>query len=545
MRWASGSLRGRLVSVVDSRDGFLDSYHKDKYVLFGAIEADLSDGTVLSAGLSYQKAKADNVTWGGLPPFYADGGLIDWKRGSTLGADWTYNDTERTEAFAAIEHVFDNGWTARVTAIRIRSEADMELTWITGTPDRETGLGMSSWAAKYNGTTKVSSLNAALNGDFLGLGRDHQFVLGAMASDFKSNYYGHAVDTTTMPPVGNVFDWDGSYPRPGFSDDVTSSWDSRQRQYGLYATGKFQATDALSVIAGARANWWKGTEASLGSPTHEYNYSGEITPYLGFTYDLNPTYTAYGSVTSIYKPQIAQDISGDYLDPTYGWNYELGLKADLMGGALYASAAIFQTDQKDVANWVGYDETRLRDIYESIDGTKTRGFEIEAAGAITDRWKLSAGYTFRTSKDGDGNRFAADQPKHTLKLATDYRLAAFDDRLVVGGAMRWQSGTDGMDFTSEIEQPNVHQGSYAVFDLNAKYDLNDRTELAFSHQQRPEQEILRDHRVLRHRRLWRRAFGGSDPAREILTGPCHGPPSAGSPASGGYPGPHSGQPRCN
>ncbi len=46
--------------------------------------------------------------------------------------------------------------------------------------------------------------------------------------------------------------------------------------------------------------------------------------------------------------------------------------------------------------------------------------------------------------------------------------------------MRWQSGTDSMDFTSEIEQPNVHQGSYAVFDLNAKYDLNDRTELAFS-----------------------------------------------------------------
>ncbi|KGJ12177.1 TonB-dependent siderophore receptor [Paracoccus versutus] len=476
----TGSVRGRLVSVVDSRDGMLDGYHKDKYVLFGALDVDLGESTLLSTGLTYQKSKADNVTWGGLPPYYADGGLIDWDWGSTLGADWTYVDTERTEAFASLEHEFQNGWTARVVATHIRSEADMELAWITGAPDRETGLGLSPWAAKYNGTTKVSSLNAVLNGDFQAFGRDHQFVVGAMASDFKSNYYGHAVDLDTLAPVGNVFDWDGSYPRPGFSDEVTSSWTSKQRQYGLYATTKIQVAEPLSVIAGARANWWKGTEGSLGSPTHEYSYSGEITPYLGFTYDLNPTYTAYGSVTSIYKPQIAQDINGDYLDPTYGWNYELGVKADLMGGAMYASAAIFKTDQKDVANWVGYDETRLRDIYESIDGTTTRGFELEAAGAINDRWNVSAGYTFRTSKDKDGNRFAADQPKHTLKLATDYRLAGmFDDKLTVGGAMRWQSGTDSMDFDTDVNV-NVHQGSYAVFDLNASYQVTDKTELTLS-----------------------------------------------------------------
>lgn len=476
----AGTVRGRFVGVADSRDGSLDGYHKDKYVLFGALDVDLGDNTVLSTGLSYQKTKADNVTWGGLPPYYTDGGLIDWDWGSTLGADWTYVDTERTEAFASLEHVFDNGWTGRVVATHIRSEADMELAWITGVPDRETGLGMDPWAAKYNGTSKVSSLNATLNGDFQAFGREHQFVVGAMASDFKSNYYGHGVDTATLAPIGNIFDWDGHYPRPDFSDAVTSSWTSKQRQYGLYATAKIQASDAFSVIAGARSNWWKGTEASLGSPTHEYSYNGEITPYLGFTYDLNPTYTAYGSVTSIYKPQIAQDINGDYLDPTYGWNYELGVKADLMGGAMYASAAIFKTDQKDVANWVGYDETRLRDIYESIDGTTTRGFEAEVAGAISDRWNVSAGYTFRTSKDKDGNRFAADQPKHTLKLATDYRLAALQDKLTVGGAMRWQSGTDSMDFASTVEQPSVHQGSYAVFDLNAKYDLNDRTELSLS-----------------------------------------------------------------
>ncbi|MCV2447318.1 TonB-dependent siderophore receptor [Paracoccus sp. DMF] len=477
---ATGNVRGRLIGVVDKRDGSLDRYHKDKYVLFGGLDVDLGDSTLLSTGISFQKTKADNVTWGGLPPFYADGGLIDWDWGTSLGQDWTYVDTERTEAFASLEHEFQNGWTGRLVLTHIRNDVDMELPWISGAPDRETGLGMSPWAAKYKGGSRLTSLNAALNGDFDAFGRSHQFVLGAMASNFDSDYDGYDVDTATLGPVGNVFDLDGRYPRPTFSDEVTTRWHSEQRQYGLYGSAKIEATDALSVIAGARANWWKGKESSTGSPDFEYSYDAEITPYVGFTYALNPTYSAYGSITSIYKPQIAQTEDGDYLDPTYGWNYELGVKGDLMNGALFASAAIFQTDQKDVANYLYFDEVLNRSIYESIDGTTTRGFEAEVAGAISDRWNVSAGYTFRTSKDKDGNRFAADQPKHTLKLATDYRLAALQDKLTVGGAMRWQSGTDSMDFASEVEQPNVHQGSYAVFDLNATYDLNDKTALSLS-----------------------------------------------------------------
>ena len=50
---------------------------------------------------------------------------------------------------------------------------------------------MSSCAAKYDGGYKHSSINAVANGDFQALGRDHQFVLGAMYSDGKGKYYGY------------------------------------------------------------------------------------------------------------------------------------------------------------------------------------------------------------------------------------------------------------------------------------------------------------------------------------------------------------------
>ena len=176
-----------------------------------------------------------------------------------------------------------------------------------------------------------------------------------------------------------------------------------------------------------------------------------------------------------------QDIDRNYLDPTFGYNYEIGVKAGLFDGALYASAAVFQTDQKDYANYVGFIEEENRSVYESIDGTTTRGFEIEAAGALSDRWNASLGYTYRYSVDGDDTELFTDQPRNTLKAATDYRVPGIlDDRLTIGGAIRAQSGTDSMVFESEIEQPSVRQDPYAVFDLNAQYDLTEDTVLTLS-----------------------------------------------------------------
>jgi outer-membrane receptor for ferric coprogen and ferric-rhodotorulic acid len=166
-------------------------------------------------------------------------------------------------------------------------------------------------------------------------------------------------------------------------------------------------TDTLAVIAGARVNWWDGESTDPWSDGSTYEFDGVVTPYLGFTYDIDETYTAYGSVTSIYKPQLAQDIDRDYLDPTFGWNYELGVKAGLFGGAMYASAAVFQTDQKDVAEYAGEatnpDGTPYS-YYALIDGITTRGFELEAPGAISERWNASLGYTYAYSEDTTATR---------------------------------------------------------------------------------------------------------------------------------------------
>jgi len=233
------------------------------------------------------------------------------------------------------------------------------------------------------------------------------------------------------------------------------------------------------MIGGARVNWWDGSASDVYGANSSYEFKGVVTPYLGFTYDINETYTAYGSITSIYQPQLAQDANGDYLDPTFGWNYELGVKAGLFDGALYASAAVFQTEQKDVAEYVAYIEEERRSVYELIDGVTTQGFEVEAAGAINEQWNASFGYTYRYSQESSGDEAYTDQPRHTLKAATDYRIAGvLDGRLTVGGAMRWQSATDSIPWEGGL--PNIEQDPYTVFDVNASYDLTEQTVLTLS-----------------------------------------------------------------
>lgn len=479
----SGTVRGRLLGAADAREGSLDRYSKDRYTGYAAIEIDLSDQTLFNAGISYQDTAADDASWAGLPAWYSDGSLIDWPRGFNLGADWTYVDTQRTEAFASLEHVFDNGWTGRLVATHARNDVQSQLLWVTdgtdaaGNPvfvDPVTGLGpVAGSAGKYDGTLKQNSLNAVLNGDFEALGRTHQFVLGLFGSKEKTDTDGYSVDDATLAPVGDVFDWDGSFPKPSFSPTADQKWTTDTTQVGLYGTVQFHATDALAIIGGARLNYWDGAAFDSYYGDASYTYRNVVTPYLGFTYDITEVYTAYGSITSIYQPQLLQDANGQFLDPTYGWNYELGVKAGLFGGALYAAAAIFQTDQKDVPEYVETitdPDGRFHDIWRSIPGTKTRGFEIEAAGAISERWNASLGYTYAWSVDNDGNRTNTDTPRNVLKAATDYRIPGIlDERLTVGGAVRWQSTTDGIPWYDDL--PNVEQGPYAVFDVNASYDV--------------------------------------------------------------------------
>lgn len=471
---SDGTLRGRFVGALQTKNDTIDFYSNDKNVFYGVVEADVGDATRVTLGASRQKTDAEGTMWGGLPAFDATGSLIDWAKGSGLGTDWTGWETVATDIFTSVDHTFDNGWEAHISYAYQKNDFDAPLLYLYGNADPVTGLGLNALGAHFIGERAQHTVNARLNGDYELFGQTHEFVAGAYASRAKGHVDRFA-PLGAMAAVGNIFNWDPSYAEPVWNTVPMAKWDTEVRQAAAYAATRIHATDRLAITAGARINYWDGFNDNTYN-FYDYKFSGIVSPYAGATYEITDQLTAYASYTSIYKPQQFEDINGKYLDPVYGHNYEVGLKGSFLDDRLKASAAVFQTNQKDLAEYVAYDAVTQRSYYRSIDGTTTRGFELEVAGEILDGWNMFGGFTYRSSKDNLGNKVQTFQPQSVLKLGTTYRLPGALDALTVGGAMRWQSKTENVGYYSSAPS-SITQDSYAVFDLMATYEFDEKTSL--------------------------------------------------------------------
>lgn len=471
---SEGTVRGRIVGALQTREDTIDLYKQEKNVLFGIVEADIGDATTITVGANRQETDSTGTTWAGLPAFDSLGNLIDWPKGSTTGTPWSGWNTVATEGFLALDHTFENDWKARFAYNHAQNDFYAPLIIMEGNPDPVTGLGVLGFTTLYDGDRKQDSLSGSLNGEFEAYDRTHEFVVGA----FASRTSGRVIERKQVGsehPIGNIFEWTGDYPEPEWKDEYNNVRDTATRQFGIYGAARLSLTDELSFIGGARINYWDGKLASYWE-NFDYKHSGVVTPYAGITYDLTDQHTLYASYTNIFKPQTYQDVEGNYLQPAYGHNYEVGIKASLFDDRVNASFAVFQTDQKDVAEYVTWDMDHQRAVYRSIDGTTTRGFEFEVAGEVYDGLNLFAGFTHRDAQDNDGNAVNTFQPRSSLKLGGTYRFPGEWEKLVIGGSMRWQSKTANVAHYLDASQ-SIEQESYAIFDAMLRYDFDDKTSL--------------------------------------------------------------------
>ena len=471
----SGSIRGRFVTSYEEGDSYVDYAGNEKSVFYGVVDADLSDDTTVSFGASYQENNPTASQWGGLPIFFSDGSMTDWDRSKTVGADWTYWATDHTTLFANLEHNFAQGWQLKVNANKTESTSDMRLLYLFGAPDPVTGEGMGAFPARYDNRRTQYDVGARLSGWYDLFGRQHEVVLGATRSLQDFEYYSWTADSSSA--VGNFFEWDGSYPQPGWSDRYKFS-DEITIQTGYYAATRISVSDALKVVVGARVSDWERTGDNYGTEV-DYSESGVLTPYAGVLYDLTDAHTLYASYTEIFQPQNYQDRNGDYLDPVTGKNYEVGLKSRFFDDNLHATVTVFRTQEDDVAledpDFVPDPASNQLVAYVAADGVETEGYEVELVGDITEQWQISVSYTdfeaTQQDSDGSSNTVNTRFPSELFRLFTRYQW----NQLTVGGGVNWEgrSYTDVTN-TGTGEPATVEQEAYALVNLMARYRFNEQ-----------------------------------------------------------------------
>jgi outer membrane receptor for ferric coprogen and ferric-rhodotorulic acid len=479
-----GRVRARVVGEYTDAGSWVDLQRNKSKTAYATVDADLTPSTLLQAGASHQETEAKAPMWGGLSYWYADGSKTDWPLSKTTAADWTRWPTAYNSYFVNLDHGFDNGWKVHASWTRGDRTSDSYLLYLSGNTDRATGLGLSAYPASYLTHTKQENVNLLASGPFELAGRTHEAAFGYMhqKQDFRSDSRTPSFNGSfDFPGVGDFNHWSGSsYPTPRWGSP-TFYEGSQTKQDAVYGVARFSLLDSLKAIVGARVTNYEKTGGGVYTPDYHLRNDHEVTPYAGLVYDVNATYSVYGSYTSIFQPQNYKDFSGNNLDPVKGKSYEAGVKSEYFGGRLNGSLAVFQIRQDNLGQEGGLVD---RDgagplapevYYRTAQGARSTGFEFELSGEVAQGWNASAGYTQYRAKDAAGADINSVYPRRLLRVYTTYRLPAAWSALSVGGGVNWE----GRTYTVDPAAPGgtnglIEQDAFSLVNLMARYEFSKR-----------------------------------------------------------------------
>lgn len=457
-------VRGRLVVATQDGESYLDRLERERHVVYGVVEIDMTDRTMLTVGHSYQENNTDSPLWGALPLYYTDGSPTDYDVSTSTSADWAYWDNTDNRSFVELSHLFANGWEGKAAINYLDVQSDSELFYQYGTPDRQTGLGLFAYPSQYELNIEKLIGDLHVKGPFDFAGREHELVAGVQWSRSElqdESNYGLGIGTP-LPPLEQ---WNGDYPKPAFTGGVGGSeWTDRQA--GIYSTARLSLTDRLTAMVGGRLSRFEGDGISYGT-TRNTSYSGEFTPYAGLVFDLTDGVSLYASYTEIFQPQTEVDFNRDRLAPIEGVQYETGIKAELFDGA-DASLALFRIEQENVAEARGNVPGSVDIAYGASEGLTSEGLEATLAGEVLPNLQASLGYTYVDIQDPAGERARTFIPQHMLRAMTTYRLP-FYQPVKVGAQVSWQD----VIYRDQGAGIATRQDDYALLDVMASYDISE------------------------------------------------------------------------
>ncbi|MBP5856453.1 TonB-dependent siderophore receptor [Marivibrio halodurans] len=465
-------VRGRIVAAYEDREYFYDVARKERPVLYGTIEADITESTTLSVGSTYQQD--DAVISYGLPTF-DNGELLDVDRSTFIGADWNRYELETVSTFADIEHSFDDGAKLQLTTRYVDRSAGGKYAFsLGGGADPNTGL-VQLHGQKFNSKQEDISIDAHGYVPLQAFGQTQKLLGGFdyKYSDFDKNYWDSGIFAST-----NVYAPRSDIPEPNFVASSASGLNTEQ--YGLYGQARLKPTGWLTGIFGGRLSWWQSEARDnlIGQTTSDTSIEAEGTPYAAIVIDANDAASFYGSYASIFQPQTATTVAGDVLPPRVGDQYEAGVKIGLFNDNLIGHLAAFQVQDQNRA----LSDPNNPGFSISAGEVRSRGIEAEISGSPAEGWQLLTGYAYTESEyikgsaSQTGTAFRPTIPKHVFNLWARYKFYEGPlEGLSIGGG-----GKVASSFFVQSGNLRIEEDGYVVANAQLGYDLTEDASVSLS-----------------------------------------------------------------
>jgi len=467
----SGSWAARFIAVVEDKESYLDGLEDERTYLSAIVDGQLTDNSALTFGASYQDTDSDGVMWGGLVYNYSDGTQAEWDVSASPTQDWTSWDTTKFDAFIEYLYEFDNEWEVKATYTRQDSEDQGELFYVyalTGTIDVDTNLGLYGNPGAWDGEFSANLFDVTSKGSYRLFGQEHELTVGASISKSSDQTINRSNYDYTIPAWGALpaFPYGiDVIPEPEWSDaSIYSDIDVTLTR--VFGSTKLNVSDDLFLVAGFNAVDYQRKGYSNYTVAVD-NDENEISPYLAATYAITDDINAYASYSDVYQPQEQYAENGEFLDPSKGVNYEIGLKTQWFDDMLLATFALFSGEQENIAAYAGINAAGFS-YYEGTN-VDSKGFEFELTGQITDNLNTVLAYTYVDIEDKAGETANEWVARNVVNFSLDYTLPALPE-LIFGFGGKWQSETENFTYS-------LTQDAYLLVNAFARWNISEQLAL--------------------------------------------------------------------
>ena len=472
--------------------------------------------TPTRATLAYYYLKSDDTPDSGVPYWDASaktatGKPLNAKQGIYYGwLDRDFQKQENQSGTIKLEHDITDSLTITNTAVYNNSKND--YVWTQPDDSKKNLVTDQVWRRVNSRISDTDTFTdqLALTGKFNTGAFKHSFNTGAEYSKTDSDKGSYNVTNSKGQTGGGVGASGGCKGQTAISSEYwcTSAFNPNSKDPWLGSISALKATttttsentsvyilDNIEItpkwLLDLGVRWDKfetemetnATGVKVSNDQDFFNYQAGITfkpvengsIYASYATSANPVGVDLGDGSEAISATL------NNLDPEEVKTYEIGTKWDLLEKKLNLTAAIFRTEKEN---------TRATDSSgntQNIGETKVDGFELGINGNITEKWAVSAGYTYLDSEIVDAgfvNTGSATAPnyqpspnngnqvqnvaKNSATLWTTYQVLP---QLTVG------AGVLGMDKVYGDAANTKYAPGYARYDAMARYNVNKNVDL--------------------------------------------------------------------
>ena len=352
------------------------------------------------------------------------GGTFTFNTEPFLGPDSSIDRENHIGVMEFTQPIGDN-WELLIGGSIGRSDVRDLTDTSFGNPDASNNLDRNTRLTDTD--FEHEGFRAELSGEFnTGSLLRHQITLGGnYFSSENFSYRRSAFTPGAIDALNPVFG-----PTPPLDNGF--SIDSGLEEYAVYLQDYISVGDRLKLFGGLRYTDANG-ETTL--PAFAIFSKGSDTAFdytVGAIYNQNHWFNPFISYSTALAPQVGalSDNPGP-IPFSEGEQIEAGLKSEWLGGRLATTASIFQIEQTDIVE----DDPAGTAFSVLVGDQRTRGFEFEAAGRITDQITLLGGYSYLDAEFTGGANAGAtphNVPEHKVSLFGQYEF--------VGELTGWRAG---------------------------------------------------------------------------------------------------------